>query len=345
MTASVEWFDDLDAVAADAAGALDRTVQPILFDRLDWFRLTHGCVLPNARPIVLCVSDGADRAWLMLVEDGHRRAVPLASWYSLAFGPIFIGDGKRLLAPLLRAAAERYSRLALHPLGGHKAHMLCQAFAATGWKIFRHRISINWRIYLGEQNFAAYWAARPAKLRNTIARRERSHPLTIHIHRVFDAVAWADYEAIYAASWKPTEGSLPFLRALAEKEGSAGTLRLGVAHNAAGRAVAAQLWLVENDVATIHKLAHREDAKAGSPGSILSRDMFRAAIDQDHVRRIDFGLGDEPYKADWMDTSAHIFRIDAYRPATPHGLVGIVRELAGSALEVVSRLARGRSLD
>ncbi len=118
----------------------------------------------------------------------------------------------------------------------------------------------------------------------------------------FDADIWTAYEDVYAASWKPAEGSLSFLRALGEQEAAAGTLRLGVARDATGRAVAAQLWLVENGVATIHKLAHREDAKAGSPGSLLSHAMFRAAIADDRVRRIDFGLGDEPYKADWVDT-------------------------------------------
>ena len=83
----------------------------------------------------------------------------------------------------------------------------------------------------------------------------------------------------------PQEGSPAFLRALAEQEGAAGTLRLGIAYDAGGRAVAAQFWLVEDGVATIHKLAHREDARAGSPGSLLSQAMFRAAIDDDRVDR------------------------------------------------------------
>ena len=73
--------------------------------------------------------------------------------------------------------------------------------------------------------------------------------------------AWADYEAVYAASWKPEEGSPAFLRALAEQEGAAGTLRLGIARRG-GRPVAAQLWTVESGVATIHKLAYVEDERA-----------------------------------------------------------------------------------
>jgi hypothetical protein len=322
MTAEGKWFDDLDAVAADAAGALDRPSRARLYDRIDWFRLTiaHGLAKP---PLVLRIAEGADRAWLFLTLDG----TPLASWYTLAFAPIATRDD--LLAPLFRAASRRFAHIALHPLVDDDRDRVMTALRAAGWWTFRHRASTNWTIDVERTGFAAYRAARPGPLRTTLDRRARSHPIEIAIHRAFDASAWADYEAVYAASWKPAEGSLPFLRALAEQEGAAGTLRLGIGRDAYGRAVAAQLWLVEAGVATIHKLAHREDAKAGSPGSLLSEAMFRSAIDEDHVRRIDFGLGDEPYKADWMDHAQPVWRIDAYRPTTLRGLAGIAREAAG----------------
>ena len=334
MAAEGKWYDDLGAVAADAGGALDRGAQAALHDRIDWFRLTRNHVLPDAGLAILRVAEGDDRAWLFLIADG-RGGAPLASWYTLAFAPVFAGGGARLLVPLLREAARRFDRIALHPLSGSHADMLAGALRRAGWRVFRTPAAINWTVATADVDFAIFWAARPARLRNTVARRARSHPLTVRLHRAFDADAWADYEAVYAASWKPAEGALPFLRALAEQEGAAGTLRLGVGHDAAGRAVAAQFWLVERGVATIHKLAHREDARDGSPGSILSHAMFRAAIDEDHVHAIDFGLGDEPYKADWMDLPHPVWRIDAYRPFTPHGAFGIAREIGG-------RLARRR---
>ena len=131
-------------------------------------------------------------------------------------------------------------------------------------------------------DFETYWAARPGQLQNTAKRRGKTAGLDIEIHDRFDEAAWADYEAVYRASWKPEEGSFPFLRALAEQEGAAGTLRLGVARKN-GRPVAVQLWLVENGEATIHKLAYAEDAKAMSPGTLLGVEMFRRALDVDRV--------------------------------------------------------------
>ena len=335
MAALVEWFDDLDAVAADAAGALDRTEQPCLFNRLDWFRLIRAHILPNATLAILRVKRGGASAWLFLVDAGQTSAVPLASWYSLRFGPIFSGGHDGALADALyRAVAQRFDRVALHPLEADATPQL----RAAGLSPFASRTSVNWTSDLRGQGFETYWANRPARLRNTVARRARSHPVDIAIHRQFDASAWADYKEVYRSSWKPMEGSFAFLRALAEQEGAAGTLRLGIARDAAGRAVAAQFWLVENGVATIHKLAHRENARAGSPGSLLSHALFRTAIEEDRVRRLDFGLGDEPYKADWMDTPHPVYRIDAYRAASLRGMVGIGREVA-------SRLARRRALD
>ena len=331
MPVSVEWFSSIDAVAADAAGALDRAAQPWLYDRIDWFRLTVTHIAPAARLAILRVRQREAAAWLFLVETGRRAAAPLASWYTLRFAPILAGrDSATLLPALLDAAASRFDTIALHPLA--------TPLSGAGWRGYSDRASTNWTIDLPLPDFKSYWAARPKQVRNTVARRSRSHPLEIRIHRDVDADVWRAYEDIYAASWKPAEGSLPFLRALAKQEAAAGTLRLGLGHDAAGRAVAAQFWLVENGVATIHKLAHREDAKAGSPGSLLSQAMFRSAIDEDRGRRIDFGLGNEPYKADWVDTPRSVWRTDLYRPTRLRGLVGIAQETA-------ARLARRRPLD
>ncbi|WP_454883632.1 GNAT family N-acetyltransferase [Sphingomonas oryzagri] len=332
MTVSVEWLDDWETIAARAGDALDRARQSRLFDRLDWYRLMGTYLYPAAPPVTLRAGD----AWMFLVDDGPGRATALSKWYGLAWRPIT--DDPRQLDTLFIEAGRRYDHLVLHPLDGSEASRIGAALKRTGWQARTDRVSTNWTVDVTAKSFADYWRERPGQLRNTAARRMKRYPLEVAIHRHFDASVWTDYEAIYADSWKPTEGSMSFLRGLAEQEGAAGTLRLGIAKDGHGRAIAAQLWLVENGIATIHKLAHRESVKDISPGTILSHAMFRAAIDEDRVARIDFGLGDEPYKADWMDTSNPIYRIDAYRPDSLRGLAGIGRE---HAARLVRRL-RGR---
>jgi CelD/BcsL family acetyltransferase involved in cellulose biosynthesis len=154
------------------------------------------------------------------------------------------------------------------------------------------------------------------------------------VHDRFDDAAWRDYERVYEASWKPAEGSPEMIRALAEQEGAAGTLRLGLAY-LDGQPVASQLWLVENGIATIHKLAYAEEARQFSPGTVLSVEMFRRALDVDRVETIDFGIGSDAYKAEWMSESEPLYMLTAYDLLSLRGIAGAARAAAAKLVPVL----------
>ena len=326
----VELFDGLDSVAADAGGALDGRAS--LFDRLGWFRLVQEhCPPPGRLLAARARGDEGAAAWLFLAEQGGRASA-WRCWYSLRFGLVGDSEGAE---PIARALRKRLNRLEIAPLDD--AQPLVRAFRRAGWATFVSPATASWRIDAAGQDFDAYWAARPGKLRNTAQRKAKAAGLDIEIHRAFDPAAWAAYEEVYAASWKPEEGSPAFLRALAEQEGRAGTLRLGVARKD-GRPLAVQLWTVEDGTAWIHKLAYREDAKALSPGTVLSMAMFRAALDEDRVSRIDYGTGDDGYKRDWMGERATLWRLEAFNLASLRGLLAAAR----AGLSALVRRARSR---
>ena len=330
MGFEVELFDSLEAAAADAGGALDRSASP--FDRLAWFRLVEAHCPPPGRPLVARArrGDGA-AAWLFLARQG-RRAEAWRCWYSLRFGLIGAEEGAEPIARILR---KRLSRLEIAPVAGPRA--LALAFRRAGWIVFLEHATISWQAETAGKDFAAYWAARPGKLRSTAQRKAKAAGLEIELHRVFDPAAWSAYEEVYAASWKPEEGAPAFLRAFAEQEGEAGRLRLGIARKD-GRPLAAQLWTVDGGTAWIHKLAYREDSKSLSPGTVLSMAMFRAALDEDRVERIDYGTGDDAYKRDWMDERRILWRLEAFNPMSPAGLAGAAR----AGLSALVRRARSR---
>jgi CelD/BcsL family acetyltransferase involved in cellulose biosynthesis len=145
----------------------------------------------------------------------------------------------------------------------------------------------------------------------------------------FDAADWDAYERLCGKL--ETGGRHPaFLREFAIREGAAGALRLGLAMQD-GMPVAAQMWTVEAGTAFIHKLAHREDARAASPGTLLSAAMFAHVIDVDRVAAIDFGTGDDPYKADWMDHTRTRWRLRAHHPGALRKWPALARALARRA--------------
>lgn len=336
MRAKVEHFVDLDAVAADAAGALDHDAQASLYDTLDWFRLTQAHILPDTPLLVTRARGATSSAWLFLADRG-RDADPFGSWYTLRYAPIFAGKAdaaERLaLVAAIARSLKRLGRVSLHPVDDDTLALLRAGFARGGWWTDTHVQTANWVAHTRDLDFAAYWAARPGQLRSTVKRKTGKADLTIRLLDAYDAEAWDAYEAVFAASWKGAEGSPAFLRALAQTASAWGRTRMAVAFDSAGTPLAAQFWTIDGGIATIHKLAYVDAAKALSPGSILSHAMFAHVLARDRPASIDFGTGDDPYKADWMDEKRSLHRFEAYNPRSPRGLASYakarVRALVG----------------
>jgi hypothetical protein len=317
-------IESVDTLVRDAAGMLDRPFQRSPYDRIDWLGLTARHLWPDAALAVATVREGPHALWLPLRVSGSGRACSFARWYTLAFAPIATPGcpaevRAALFNRLVAQVGSRFGALALWPLEPEVSAELQSAFRAAGWIAIDRVETAHWVAHTAGLDFDAYWARRGSKLRNTVRRRAKANPVETRIFDRFDADAWAAYETVYAGSWKPNEGSPAFVRAFAEQEGAAGTLRLGIALRD-GQPVAAQFWTVEHGVATIHKLAHLESERANSPGTLLSHAMFRHVLDHDRPDLIDYGNGDEGYKAEWMDERRVRHRLRLFNPRSVSGL-------------------------
>lgn len=301
---TVDYHDDLKNVQGDPALAalLSAPAARAPFDRLDWWQgLARHCGL---KPLLAVAREG-DEAVVLPLRKGAAELEALANWYTFRFRPILSsGAGDGLLDALARDLARQTSRLLLQGLPDEDdgAHRLAAALRRTGWTVWLEPCDTNHVLSLAGRNYTEYLATRPGPLRTTL-KRKRAKVQALIIDR-FDAEAWDAFEATYAASWKPAEGSPAFLRAFAEAEGAAGRLRFGMAF-VDGVPVAAQFWTVEAGTAFIHKLAHRQDAASHSPGTVLSAALFEHVIDRDRVGLVDFGTGDDSYKRDWMEQVRH----------------------------------------
>lgn len=319
-------FDSFAPVRADAAGRLDDDARASPFDRLDWFERLHESAFPG-KPLILQAWQGSATAWLFLAECDNAPISGIANWYSFAFRPQFHGTASRaqriaLLAAIGRDLRDRASHARFHPIVDDDevdAALIIAAFRQAGWRATPRIMAMKRLLRLAPgTRFENYWADRPGKLRSTLKRKAQRHPLDIAIHRDMDDARWAALEEVFGASWKPEGDDFRFLRAFAEAEAQAGRLRLGIARIGNDPA-AVELWTVENDTAYIHKLAFAERFADASPGTQLSHAMFRHAIDEDGATLIDFGTGDNDYKAQWMPQTVPMRQIDVFdlrRPAS-----------------------------
>jgi hypothetical protein len=305
----------LQAFNADAAAP---------FDRSDWF----AAVAATGRaPLVVTASHGEHTAALALTESGGR-ITPLRNWYAFTWRAL--GEAGANTEALLTAIATslkmRGYRITLEPVPDEdgSANRLACAFRSAGWQVVAEPCDTNHILPINGRSFAEYWDSRPGALRTTLKRKGKK--VETEVLTRFDAAVWDEYEAIYAASWKPAEDHPAMLRAFAEAEGAAGRLRLGVARVGA-LAVAAQCWTVENSIAYIHKLAHLESHRQMSAGTTLSAALFRHVIDTDRVTLVDFGTGDQGYKADWMEAVRPRYRIDCLNPAAPRAWAPLAKRL------------------
>lgn len=189
-------------------------------------------------------------------------------------------------------------------------------------------------------SWAAYLAARPPALRNTL-RRKRARAGRLERHLAPGAgleAGIAAFEAVRARSWKPEEPFPGFDAALMRALAPLGTLRLGVLFTG-DEPVAAQYWVLDQGGrrALVPKLFHDEAHKGASPGSVLTAMMVERLLEEDGVRELDFGRGDDGYKAMWVARRRQRIGVLVADPRHPAGLYALARHAAG---RLRARLAR-----
>ena len=319
---AVEYHDDLKEVQSDPSlmALLSPAQADAPFDRIAWWQLLREhCGLGGK----LAIARDGDCLAVLPLAMANGRMESLSNWYTFRFRPILSNSSgaDACLEAIAQDLANETNRIVLSgvPDEDGSASRVERAFKRMGWFVSREQCDTNHVLQVRGRTWDEYHAGLPGKLRTTLKRKTMKIECRIVEH--FDEDMWRAYEAIYAQSWKPEEGSPDFLREFSRQEGNAGRLRLATAHAADGsfdgEAIAAQMWTVEGCAAFIHKLAHREDAKPLSPGSVLSAALFRHVIEKDEVGLVDFGTGDDAYKRDWMEEVRPRYRLDMMRPLSP----------------------------
>lgn len=341
-------FTGLDALPVDAAGLFD-AAHDDLFGSLGWYRAVLAAGMPDAGDarFVLCrAADGTAAALFPMrsVDRGRqgRCFESLTTLYSCRYHPLVAGG---LDADAVADAFSHFARYCLawpitriDALAADWRHLgICIDTArAAGLAVRRFDHFGNWHEPVHGMTWQDYLAARPGQLRETIRRKLRRSERDAACH--FELVTGGDrlepgimaFESVYRRSWKDPEPFPDFNATLMREAASCGMLRLGVLHIGT-TAVAAQLWVVERDRASVLKLAHDEAFKPASPGTVLTAQMLRGLLDDEHVAEIDFGRGDDPYKAGWAGVRRQRIGLVLVNPRHLRGLAFLGRHAMGRA--------------
>lgn len=279
------------------------------FAHLDWFALLEDA---GHKPFIPVAVEERASACLPLTK-GENGLEILTNWYAFTWRPLVEGQPRpHLFRTIAEDLAKQHSRVNFTKLAPEDPLIseLEAGFRNAGWVVLRNDCDINHYLPVDARSYDEYIASRPGKLRTTLKRKAKK--VEIVLKRTFDPANWAAYEAIYAESWKPEEGDPALLRKFAEAESEAGHYLFGMAL-AEGKPVAAQFWTVEDGTAYIHKLAHLESAQKLSPGTTLTAALFAEVIDRDGVKVVDFGTGNDGYKADWMEATRPRYSLTCLR--------------------------------
>ena len=277
-------------------------------------------------------AQGAVAAVLPLLISGgalHRRAQALGNYYTCLYEPALApGVDAATLAQLFTAVRGHQGgvhSLTLAPMDpeGPAFATVERALAMAGFASQRYFCFGNWYLQ-APASWADYLAGREGNLRSTIKRmKQRLAADEGHVELVVDAAdlerGVAAYEAVYAQSWKVPEPSPGFMPGLMRLCAERGAMRLGLVW-LKGRPIAAQFWIVAHGRAEIYKVAYDEAIKSHSPGTVLTAHLLQHVLEADLVQEVDYLIGDDPYKKNWMSHRRERWGLVGYNRRSPVGL-------------------------
>lgn len=283
------------------------------------------------------------RAGSLCIQGLSSFYTPL---YAPAMAPLLKPHSLAVLLHALRARHTRLRSLDFSPMDNtsHAGRTLLAALRMAGFPSFEYFCFDNWHV--GPiQGWQDYIEKRSGQLRSTLARKGRRFASASGQYQLITRpeeleAGLAAYAEVYSRSWKKPEPFPEFVPGLMRTYAARGELRLGLAY-LQNRPVAAQVWIVSQGRAEIHKLAYDTEYKSLSPGTLLSEYLMHHVLEQDKVTEIDYLIGADPYKQLWMDQRRERWGIVAYNTRTLSGMFGLGTELVGRLTKGMRRQLRG----
>jgi len=313
--AALTVFSGLGALPPSAQALLDRAGADNLFTSRLWFEnFIESGMAAGSQPLFFLLTGKSGDALALLScqrqASGNPVVASLTSFYSCDFRPLIAqgADGEKTAFALGRAVAAHLAGEAQARFDSldSTAPMLTPFLAGLsvpGRALLRYAHFGRWSQDVTGLAYGDYLAARDGALRETIRRkgaRLTRDGASFHIIEGGDDLETgiADYQTIYAESWKEAEPFPDFQPRLMRALAKAGWLRLAICR-IGDRPVAAQIWSLTAGRASVLKLAHDKAFDGLSPGTVLTAFAIRSLMEKNPIATLDFGRGDDAYKQAW----------------------------------------------
>lgn len=340
----VKRFDDFAQLPESYSALFDEAERASFDTSREWYSHLAATALDSASNVILYGVEhhdgGRPVAMLPVRHMRNGRALfSLSTYYSSLYAPLVDhseqDDALTTLFKSLKEANQGWESLRLNPLPNEQPiySATIRALKCAGWWAFPYFCFGNWYLSVEGRRYDQYFQELPSRLRNTIKRKSKQFfgfaGGRLEVITGGDSIELAieAYNRIYRSSWKKPEPFPDFIPGLIRLYASKGQLRLGIAYVNEVPA-AAQIWIVSHGRAAIYKLAYDEKFSDLSAGSILTEHLMRHVIDVDQVYEIDYLIGDDAYKKDWMNHRRERWGIVAYNPRTFRGVAGAANEIS-----------------
>lgn len=294
------------------------------------------------------VADDDNGAWLSAEDDAGPLAVLHCTVEHRKVGPVTArvlrnGPADGLLAARCDPRALRTALLRAWAKAAEPIDVMSFAGLREGWAF--HRLAkVTPSLMREEQRFGGYsvidtrtpadeWFAAAGKnlrgsLRKASNRANREGKVETAVAQSVEAVraAFDDYCKLEAAGWKASAGAL-VNRPVEHRYLETGLLEAAKANRARVRAlwvgrdlVASQLGVLAGSTLVLFKVAYSEDHASFAPGNLLMASLVRECCGDADIERIDL-VTRQPWHSRWHPTTHPTFRMQAFDPRRPAGLL------------------------
>ncbi len=362
FTLELQCYDSINKLPVKVRNALSQINETSFFKGHTWFELLEKYALPKNHTVkIYILQDRFSMTPLMVYPilinkqktlfGTHTTLTDFSTLYGLEFSPIYLEKNQNEV-DLLSFFFSKFKNdikwdvlnIGLLYERQGKTETPFQKHLSATKKNFslldKYYHSINWVANIKEGDFTSYLNERPKKLQNTLRRKEsklnKNTSSEIIIYDSMDNIenAIEDYQKIYQSSWKEAEYSSDFIHNFIRKTAQLNILRLGILY-IDGKPASFVKMILSDKKAIIYKLAYSPKYNSFSPGSILLYKIIKHIVEKDNIEHIDFGIGNDPYKKDWMHKKSQIFGIIIFNKKTVFGLITASKHFIGKFLKKI----------